>query len=283
MKLYNTTKGILLEVENKYYLLDESNWDALVTQESLSLVLTQKVSNSKQISDIEAENIISTNLLPPIGSQNVWAAGVTYYRSRKARMEESADAGGADFYDKVYEADRPELFFKASADQVVGHGGIVNIRRDSSWDVPEPELTALLSPTGKINGYTIGNDMSSRSIEGENPLYLPQAKMYDKSAAIGPCLLVQHTHLPENTEIRLEISREGSLQFSDKTTLQQMKRTVSEIASWLFRENSFSKGCYLMTGTGIVPDNFTLAKGDIIRISIEGIGTLENKVSKRDN
>jgi len=282
MKLYHTKEEIILENENNFYLID-NDWDSLVIQENLYKKLAQSISTASSITEEEFKKHISTNLLPPIGSQNVWAAGVTYYRSRKARMEESADSGGADFYDKVYEADRPELFFKASADQVVGHGGIVNIRRDSSWDVPEPELTALLSPTGKINGYTIGNDMSSRSIEGENPLYLPQAKMYDKSAAIGPCLLVLHTHLSENTEISMEISRAGSVQFSEKTSLQQMKRTVSEIASWLFRENSFAKGCYLMTGTGIVPDNFTLAKGDTIRISIEGIGTLENKVSKRDN
>lgn len=282
MKLYHTEEGIFLENENNFYLVD-NDWDSLVIQEDLSNILKQYINTATSIPKEKFENLFLTKLLPPIGSQNVWAAGVTYFRSRKARMEESADSGGADFYEKVYEADRPELFFKASADQVVGHGGIVNIRRDSSWDVPEPELTVLLSPSGNINGYTIGNDMSSRSIEGENPLYLPQAKMYDKSAAIGPCLLVQHTHLSEETEISLEISREGNIQFSEKTTLQQMKRTVSEIASWLFRENSFARGCYLMTGTGIVPDNFTLTIDDIIRISIEGIGTLENKVSKKDN
>lgn len=214
-----------------------------------------------------------------MGNQEVWAAGVTYYRSRTARMEESEDSGGATFYDKVYNADRPELFFKATASRVSAPGGLVNIRKDSTWDVPEPELTLVISPKGKIQGYTIGNDMSSRSIEGENPLYLPQAKVYEGCAAIGPCILIQN-EIPESSKIQLEIHRSGALAASGETDLTQLKRKPQELADWLFRANTFPIGCLMMTGTGIVPDGFTLAQGDQVKISIEGIGVLENVVGK---
>jgi 2-dehydro-3-deoxy-D-arabinonate dehydratase len=193
-------------------------------------------------------------------------------------MEESSDAGGATFYDKVYVAERPELFFKATASRVSNPGDLVKIRTDSSWDVPEPELTLLLSPSGKIQGYTIGNDMSSRSIEGENPLYLPQAKVYQGCASLGPCLLIQEEPLPSSTKIGLEVHRQGSLAASGETTLAQLKRSPEELANWLFRANSFPTGCFLMTGTGIVPDDFSLAKGDAVTITIEGIGALQNGV-----
>ena len=220
-----------------------------------------------------------SQLLAPIGSQELWAAGVTYYRSRTARMEESEEAGGDRFYDLVYDAERPELFFKATARRVRSPGETVGIRSDSSWDVPEPELTLAINREGRVFGATVGNDMSSRSIEGENPLYLPQAKVYTGSASLGPCLLVGSLPGPED-EIVLSISREGEEVFRGATTLSQLKRGYDELAGFLFRENDFPDGALLMTGTGIVPDHpFTLRAKDVIRISIDGIGTLENQVA----
>jgi 2-dehydro-3-deoxy-D-arabinonate dehydratase len=213
---------------------------------------------------------------PPLGSQEVWACGVTYLRSRDARMEESA---GADvFYDLVYEAERPEIFFKATPHRVVGPGDAVRIRRDSTWDVPEPEFTLAVSAEGRIIGYTIGNDMSSRSIEGENPLYLPQAKVYDGCAAIGPRLVLGEPPAPA-TCISLEIRRGGDVVFGGETALDQLKRGFDELVEHLFRDNSFPVGVFVMTGTGIVPgDDFTLAPGDEIAITIEPVGTLTNHV-----
>lgn len=193
-------------------------------------------------------------------------------------MEESKDAGGGDFYDRVYAAERPELFFKATGRRVIGHGKPVRIRSDAKWSVPEPELTLFVNPRGMIAGYTIGNDMSSRDIEGENPLYLPQAKVYDGSCAIGPCILLSPAPSRE-TRIQLEISRDGKAAFTGSTSLVELKRELTELAKFLFRDSSFPDGVFLMTGTGIVPgDNFTLASGDAIRIRIDGIGTLENFV-----
>ena len=214
----------------------------------------------------------------PIGDQEVWAAGVTYFRSRTARMEEAESAGGDVFYDKVYDADRPELFFKATAPRTRGHRDHVAIRDDSTWDVPEPELTLAINSDGKIFGYTIGNDMSSRSIEGENPLYLPQAKVYTGSCSIGPCLHVGDAPGPD-TAISIEIARGGEVVFSGETQASQLKRSFDELAGYLFRSNEFCYGAYLMTGTGIVPDSdFTLQAGDVISISIDGAGTLVNEV-----
>jgi 2-dehydro-3-deoxy-D-arabinonate dehydratase len=216
----------------------------------------------------------------PLQSQEVWAAGVTYFRSRTARMEESKDAGGGTFYDKVYLAERPELFFKSTPHRVAAPGEPVRIRRDSKWNVPEPELTLAINAHGRIFGYTIGNDMSSRDIEGENPLYLPQAKVYDRSAALGPCLLLSEEPLPATTEISIEIHRSGVAAFSGCTAISQIKRTFPSLAEFLFRDNAFPHGCYLMTGTGIVPpDDFTLRSGDEIRITIPPIGTLINPVA----
>jgi 2-dehydro-3-deoxy-D-arabinonate dehydratase len=195
-------------------------------------------------------------------------------------MEESKDAGGGSFYDRVYSAVRPELFFKATARRVVGSGADVRIRSDAKWSVPEPELTLLLNPRGEIIGYTIGNDMSSRDIEGENPLYLPQAKVYNGSCALGPCVLLADEPLSKTTAIQIQITRDGRSAFEGNTTLAELKRDPKELASWLFRDSSFPDGAYLMTGTGIVPgDEFALAHGDLIRISIDGIGTLENQVA----
>jgi 2-dehydro-3-deoxy-D-arabinonate dehydratase len=215
---------------------------------------------------------------PPIEGQEVWAAGVTYLRSREARMEESEQA---DVYERVYRAERPELFFKATRHRIVGHGGDVRIRGDSPWNVPEAELAVAVNREGRIFGYTIGNDMSSRSIEGENPLYLPQAKIYDGSCALGPCLLVSDDPMPATTEISLRVERRGTDVFSGSTLVSRMKRTAAELVSYLFRESSFPNGCYLLTGTGIVPDkDFTLESGDQIEITIEAIGALRNRVAQ---
>ena len=219
-------------------------------------------------------------LLAPISEQEVWAAGVTYYRSRGARMEESKDAGGGNFYDRVYSAERPELFFKSTASRTVGTGGKVRIRGDAHWSVPEPELTLVVSPAGRIVGYTIGNDMSSRDIEGENPLYLPQAKVYNGSCALGPGILVTASPLAHSTEIVLEILRHDRVEFAGSVELTELKRDPKSLVEYLLRDNSFPSGVFLMTGTGIVPPNtFTLASGDRIRITIEPIGTLENEVA----
>ena len=195
-------------------------------------------------------------------------------------MAESEASGGMSFYDRVYNAERPELFFKSTPHRVVGPGAAVRIRRDSKWNVPEPELTLLVSPGGKILGFTVGNDMSSRDIEGENPLYLPQAKVYDASCALGPGILVSSEPLASSTGIHIEIRRAGASVFADSTTLAGMKRRPAELVEYLFRENSFPDGCFLLTGTGIVPPNsFTLASGDEIAITIDGIGTLSNPVA----
>lgn len=280
MKLYKLTSGTLLESDNGIFLGPELDWDQLLGREHLPQLLKSEASHWEKIAFEKAQELKEEGLLAPMGNQEIWAAGVTYYRSRTARMEESQDAGGADFYDKVYAADRPELFFKATASRVSNPGETVNIRKDSTWDVPEPELTLLISPSGKVQGFTVGNDMSSRSIEGENPLYLPQAKVYQGCAAIGPCILIQEEPLSDDTKITLEILRNGQLQASGETGLDQMKRKPQELADWLFRANTFPIGCLMMTGTGIVPDNFTLEKGDVVKITIEGIGTLENKVGK---
>jgi len=196
-------------------------------------------------------------------------------------MEESKDAGGGDFYARVYDAQRPELFFKAPAYRTVGSGEVVRIRKDSKWNVPEPELTLFICSSGTIEGYTIGNDMSSRDIEGENPLYLPQAKSYNGSAAIGPCLYVPGDPIKADTMISIEILRKNQRVFSGEISINRMKRKHTELVEYLFREMSFPHGTYLMTGTGIVPpDTFTLNVDDEVRISIEGIGTLSNRVAQ---
>jgi len=244
----------------------------VTTQENLHTYL-EKAANALPVTT-------TNEPVAPIDSQEVWAAGVTYFRSRTARMAESETAGGGSFYDRVYNADRPELFFKALPYRVVGPGGAVRIRRDSKWNVPEPELALLISPGGKIQGYTIGNDMSSRDIEGENPLYLPQAKSYDGSCALGPAILVTPDPLAPSTEIRLTIVRAGASVFADSTTLAAMKRRPAELVEYLFRETSFPNGCFLLTGTGIIPpDTFTLHSGDAIEIAIDGIGSLRNTVA----
>jgi 2-dehydro-3-deoxy-D-arabinonate dehydratase len=276
MKLYRTTNGVVVEQDGRCHLLRESSkaedWDRLICDPDLP-------ARAREATTSPAFTLDPATILPPIVSQEVWAAGVTYFRSRKARMEESKDAGGGDFYDRVYAAERPELFFKAAGRSVIGPGKPVRIRRDAKWSVPEPELTLLINPEGTIVGCTIGNDMSSRDIEGENPLYLPQAKVYDGSCALGPCVLLGGPP-SRDTAINLEIVRQGSIAFAGSTTLAELKRDPEELVKFLFRENSFHEGVFLMTGTGIVPgDDFTLASSDVIRIGIDGIGTLENFVA----
>jgi 2-dehydro-3-deoxy-D-arabinonate dehydratase len=222
----------------------------------------------------------NVTFLAPIDQQEVWAAGVTYKRSQVARMEESET--GASHYDRVYSADRPELFFKAMASRVSGPGDSVRVRSDSNWSVPEPEFTLVINPAGAIVGYTIGNDMSARDIEGENPLYLPQAKMYRQCAAIGPCILLADQPLNmAATKIQLTINRAGAVLFTGNTDLSQMAREFEDLASWLYREDDFPNGVLMMTGTGIVPeDEMTLEDGDEVSIEIAGIGKLTNPVVK---
>jgi len=274
MKLYRTTEGPVVDTGNGCVRLAHSDWNTLTAREDLRAYLETQLRSASPCQCPDASKVIA-----PIGEQEVWAAGVTYYRSRTARMEESQTAGGGSFYDRVYGAARPELFFKATAHRVVGPGANVHIRHDSKWNVPEPELTLLVSPSGKLIGYTAGNDMSSRDIEGENPLYLPQAKVYERSCALGPCILIQADPLRPETRIQLEIRRGGVAAFSDETTLAQLKRTPEGLIEYLYRENTFPKGCFLLTGTGIVPpDTFTLQAGDRVLITIDGIGTLENGV-----
>jgi 2-dehydro-3-deoxy-D-arabinonate dehydratase len=278
VKLCRTSNGNYVEDGGKHFRVPESNWDALVAHEDLGAYLRSVVNAGNPTSDFASARP-EMRLEAPIGSQEVWAAGVTYFRSRSARMAESKDAGGGDFYDRVYTAERPELFFKATPSRVAAPGAAVRIRSDAKWSVPEPELTLLINPRGQIIGYTVGNDMSSRDIEGENPLYLPQAKVYDRSCALGPCILVSNDSLPPTTPIRIEIVRSGRTEFSGATTLAELKRAPADLAAYLFRENTFPFGAFLMTGTGIVPpDDFTLVPADRIRITIDPIGTLENHV-----
>jgi 2-dehydro-3-deoxy-D-arabinonate dehydratase len=274
LKLYRTTNGVFVEHEGNFYSVAALDWDELVS--STSLLARVRAATEGEV----AGSFDHKTVLAPVMGQEVWAAGVTYYRSRNARIDESKDAGGGDFYDRVYAAERPELFFKATGRRVVGPGKAVRIRSDANWSVPEPELVLLIDPAGTIVGYTIGNDMSSRDIEGENPLYLPQAKVYDGSCALGPCVLLSTEPMSKTASIQLEIVRQGSVVFSGSTTLAELKRDPKELATFLFRDSSFPQGVFLFTGTGIVPGNeFTLASGDIIRIEIDGIGKLENFVA----
>ncbi len=280
MKLYKLKQNILLEKRGDFFLVQHNDWDSLINRDHLHTYLDElPAAQLSAVSTTLAHQKIKHELLPPIGQQEVWASGVTYYKSMEARMDESKDAGGGDFYDRVYHATRPELFFKSSAFRVSGPGDSVKIRRDSTWDVPEPELTLFINSKGNIQGYTVGNDMSSRSIEGENPLYLPQAKTYDQSAALGPCLYVPPAPLPPDAQITLQIRRDEALQFDESIAIRQMKRTPEELVHFLFLECTFPNGCFLMTGTGIVPPpSFTLKPQDEITITIDHIGSLVNVV-----
>jgi len=278
MKLYTKDKTIWLEFNDKYFFV-EMDWDVLVNRIGLYNFLVELIPTFVEVSPID----LNTSFNPPIGSQELWAAGVTYLRSKVAREKESENEGGASFYDKVYVADRPEIFFKALAYRIAGHQDYVHIRKDSTWDVPEPELTLFISSEGTIEGYTIGNDMSSRSIEGQNPLYLAQAKVYDRSASLGPCLSVMPSPISSDTSIKLSIYRNEEKVFEDITSVSQIKRTFDDLVKYLFLETTFEKGVMLMTGTGIIPpDDFTLQINDRVEISIDGIGTLTNTVKTRE-
>ncbi|MCI0664433.1 MAG: fumarylacetoacetate hydrolase family protein, partial [Acidobacteria bacterium] len=239
MRLYKTRHGAVLEDHGVFYQLPETDWDVLINRDDHELVFTSMSRRATRLHHFTADE----NVLPPIGNQEVWAAGVTYYRSRTARMEESKTAGGGDFYERVYNAQRPELFFKATPHRVAGTGQNVRIRRDSKWNVPEPELALVINSLGQIIGYTIGNDMSSRDIEGENPLYLPQAKVYSMCCALGPAILVYERPLDIKTEIHMEILRHGKIEFRGQTDLSNLKRTSEELIEYLFRDNSFPYGC----------------------------------------
>lgn len=277
MRLYKTKKGIVIEVGGSLYLSASTNWDEYINDDNIVTKIKKEIAGLTP--SAAYQQIIDKDIEPPLQSQEIWACGVTYIRSKVGRQEESKQSGGSEFYARVYEADRPEIFFKSTAARAVGHNGKVSIRKDSTWDVPEPELTLMVTSSGKIIGYTIGNDMSSRSIEGENPLYLPQAKTYDGSAAVGPCIYLTNDPLPPDTQIHMQVLRNNSTAFEGEVAISQIKRKFEELVSFLFRETSFSHGCLVMTGTGIVPGNeFTLKQHDEISISIDNIGTLVNTV-----
>jgi 2-dehydro-3-deoxy-D-arabinonate dehydratase len=228
--------------------------------------------------DLPQLDFPSLQLLPPIEKQEVWAAGVTYLRSKSARMDESEFSASA--YDRVYDAARPELFFKSTPEKVVGHHDNVGIRRDAQWNVPEPELALFLNSRGRVTGCSIGNDMSSRDIEGENLLYLPQAKIYTRSCAIGPYVVLGASEAEmRHWTIAIQIQRQTQIVFDESTSVGRIKRSFSDLASYLFRSQTFPRGAVLLTGTGIVPpNNFSLQPGDVIRIEVSGIGTLQNNV-----
>jgi 2-dehydro-3-deoxy-D-arabinonate dehydratase len=273
MLLYKKDQQVWLLTQGKTFTRQLA-WDELVNRAGLHHFLQADLSHWHEV-----DFLPELDFDPPIQSQEVWAAGVTYLRSMEARKEESKGAGGDSFYDRVYTAERPELFFKSQPYRVAGSGQGLRLRRDSSWNVPEPELTLFICTSGSIEGYTVGNDMSSRSIEGENPLYLPQAKTYEQSAGLGPCLYIPASPIDPNTRIHLRIDRGETTVFSQSIPISQMKRKHEELAAWLLRELYFPKGCYLMTGTGMVPpDHFTLQANDMVQISIDHIGTLTNKI-----
>ena len=273
--LYHTSIGPLARLGDRSVRLDHLSWDAILNGPAPYRDVRALVEGGDAL-----EATTTLTLRAPIGTQEVWAAGVTYYRSRDARMDESREAGGASFYDRVYDAARPELFFKSTAARVIEPGGRIRVRHDSRWSVPEPELVLVVNAAGAIVGYTVGNDVSARDIEGENPLYLPQAKVYDGSCSLGPAIWLSPEPPDPSTAIAIDIRRDGATAFSGETTVGMIKRTFDDLVGYLRRELTFDTGCYLFTGTGIVPpDDFSLASGDEVRITIEPIGTLTNVVA----
>lgn len=272
MRLYRTGAGPVVEIDGAFHALDD-DWDDLFAHTDLARHLRTGVTGpgaSKLVGDV----------LAPVVAQEVWAAGVTYHRSREARIGEAEAAGGGSFYDRVYEAERPELFFKAAGWRVRPHRAPIRVRRDAVWSVPEPELALCVNAEGRIFGYTLGNDVSARDIEGENPLYLPQAKVYDGACSLGPGILLSEDPLPPETRIELRIGRDERPLFEGATELANMRRAPEELVGWLCRELEFPRGAVLLTGTGVVPpDDVSLQPGDEVEIFCPAIGRLVNKVA----
>ena len=272
MKLHRTDGGAVAEDGGAFFPLPD-DWDALLCRDDLAAHLRAACAGARGGPRLEAR------VLAPVGRQEVWAAGVTYTRSRAARIEESEEAGGGSFYDRVYDAERPEIFFKAAGWRVRGPGEPVRVRRDARWTVPEPEVALCVAPSGRIVGWTVGNDMSSRDIEGENPLYLPQAKIYDGACALGPALAVGGAPPPE-TSIELRVVCGGAAVYEGRTTFSQMRRDPASLVEFLYRETSFPDGCFLLTGTGVVPEaDFGLRPGDEVSVHVPPLGTLTNVVA----
>ncbi|MCY4161560.1 MAG: fumarylacetoacetate hydrolase family protein [Flavobacteriaceae bacterium] len=274
MKLYKINHTCYLEINGKCFQYQNINFDELINRVGLHQYLLNQLHQWHPCPLPDFDTIG-----PPLNSQEIWAAGVTYMRSRTARMDESKDSGGSQFYDMVYYADRPELFYKGNFRRCVGHNQPISIRKDSTWNVPEPELTLFVSSSKTIEAYTVGNDVSSRSIEGQNPLYLPQAKVYNRSSSLGPCLYIPKAPISLKTVIKIKITRQEHIVYQDQIAISKMKRKLEELVDYLFRDQSFPDGVFLMTGTCLVPDEkFTLHKDDQVDITIDGIGTLTNFV-----
>ncbi len=274
----------LIRLETGLFVKRDGTWNRLGAGTSLDSLLAQPLDEVRRVLEREANAVdapAEPKALAPIESQEVWAAGVTYKRSLAARAEEAVSS---DPYERVYTAARPELFFKATASRVRGPGDVINIRSDSTWDVPEPELAVVCNSRMEVVGYTIGNDMSSRSIEGENTLYLPQAKVFDGCCALGPAVVLAWDYVPDDRLIRLQINRAGSVVYAGETSTSAMRRNVPELLEYLGRDQSFAHGCVLLTGTGVVPpQDVTLQDGDEVSIAIDGIGVLSNPVRRHPN
>src|ERR1700730_6551092 len=275
MLLYRTTKGFLLKSDGQYFTVHGTDFDELLNLPNLHDHL-REVSRRGPAAEPPARE----DILAPVGTQEIWAAGVTYERSREGRREESKESGAAVFYSNVYEAERPELLFKAPGWRVIGPDAKIRVRKDANWNVPEPELVLAINTDRQIIGYTLGNDVSSRDIEGENPLYLPQAKVYDGSCSLGPAILVTEEPLDLDIEIVLLIERGGQTIFEGKVPLRRIHRELDVLVEYLYRELSFPAGAFLLTGTGIVPPNdFTLLPGDVVKITASPLGELVNEVA----
>jgi 2-dehydro-3-deoxy-D-arabinonate dehydratase len=272
MLLYRTAQGAVARRDDRWCVVPNAGWDALINNRQLHDQVAEALHRGPPMTEPE--------VLAPIEGQEVWAAGVTYLRSRSARMRESEIGGASDFYDRVYHAERPELFFKANRHRVIAPGKALHLRSDSRWVVPEPELALLVNRRAEVVGYTVGNDLSCRDIEGENPLYLPQAKIFDGCAALGPGIWLSPSPPPIETEIAMEIRRGSDLVYQGSTQLSRMNKPLPTLVEYLFRDNSFPEGCFLLSGTGVVPpDDFCLRAGDEVRIRIDPIGTLVNTVA----
>jgi 2-dehydro-3-deoxy-D-arabinonate dehydratase len=275
MLLYRTAKNFLLKLDGKFFTVHGTDFDELLNLPNLWNHLLEVSRRGPAVQPPAREEILA-----PVGTQEIWAAGVTYERSREGRREESKESWAAVFYSKVYEAERPELFFKAPGWRAIGPDAKIRVRKDARWSVPEPELVLVINADRKIIGYTLGNDVSSRDIEGENPLYLPQAKVYDGSCAIGPAILVSNQPLDPNVEMTLTIERDRQPIFKGSVPLSRIRRPFGELVEYLFRELDFPVGAFLFTGTGIVPPNdLTLLSGDLVRIAAAPIGELTNEVA----